>query len=364
MATRAACKWGWTLPERGELQAALDQGVDQGVAPAMSLLLWRGGAPHMQAAAGDADDETIFDLASLTKPLATAAMALDLAASGHLALDASLEEMLGHAVPPDKKAITLSQLLCHRAGFVAHQPYHTLLAKAPPPSRSALLKSMLMNEPLACEPGRQELYSDLGYMVLGLIIERQLNLRLDRVLARTYERLGVDGPGFLPLDAPLPVPLERIAPCGSLPGRAHIQGQVEDENAFALNGVAGHAGLFGTARQTAGVMHALAGCAQGQGPWPVELAGAMFAVQPGLAGGMRTLGFDTPEPAGGSAGNHPPAGLVGHLGFTGVSIWWHPQSNRGVVLLTNRVALGRGNDKIKNFRRRVHELAWPLLGVQ
>ena len=349
------------MAEDDELARELARGVEEGVAPAAVLLLWREDGPRTLCA-GQADPETVFDLASLTKPLATALLALDLAASERLTWEITLEEVLGHAVPPDKKGLTLRRLLTHSGGYPAHRPYFQLLEKQPRPARRGLLKAMLMNEPLEYPPGSRALYSDLGYLLAGMLLEEVGAERLDLACRRIYGLLGVEGPRYLPLDEPLPWPVQRIAPCGSLPGRDHIQGQVEDENAFALGGVAGHAGLFGTAGQVAAVMDALCRAARREGPWPPELVGELLRRDPQTPHSPRTLGFDTPQGPQSAAGPNPPSGVVGHLGFTGVSLWWHPASNRGVVLLTNRVALGRDNQGIAAFRRRIHRLAWPLLG--
>lgn len=331
----------------------LDQAVTQGVAPAMVLLLWQDGEPLHLLSAGQAQTGTVFDLASLTKPLATAPLALDLARRDILAWDTPLAELWGGVVPLEKQDITVGQLLTHAAGYPAYQPYFQALEKQPGALRKGLLKAMLMNEPLEASPGSQTLYSDLGYMLLGLLLEQGFGGTLDQALAGLYQSLGLEGPRYLLLGKPLPWPLEDIAPCGSLPGRDDIHGQVEDENCFALGGVAGQAGLFGSAAQVAGVMQAL--CDQ---DWVAPL----FQVDADTPGSGRTPGFDTPSGSNSAAGAGAPDGTVGHLGFTGCSVWWHPASGRGVVLLSNRVALGRDNNKIAAFRGQVHELAWQVLG--
>jgi serine-type D-Ala-D-Ala carboxypeptidase len=349
------------LPEWSQLAALLGRGVEQGVAPAMVFLAWRGGAPVAHVAAGAAGPDTWFDLASLTKPLATAVMALDLDCRGSLAWEATLGQTLGRPVPADKAGIRLEQLLTHAAGYAPYQPFFRAMDSQPPTMRRGLLLSMLMNEPLALAPGSQALYSDLGYLLLGLILERSGNRPLQALLERAYAGLGVTGPRYRPLDPPA-LPLTRIAPCGPLPGRPVIHGQVEDENAFSLGGVAGQAGLFGGALEVATLMDALCRAARGDGPWPADKAGRLFSLDAATPGSGRTPGFDTPGGAESQAGPNAPPGTVGHLGFTGTSLWWHPQSNRGLVLLTNCVLQGRHNDKIKAFRRQVHEMAWPLLG--
>ena len=234
----------------------------------MVFLGWRSGGPVFCLAAGEADEQTVFDLASLTKPLATAPVALDLMVKDILPFETTLGDIWGHAVPQDKRGISVLRLLTHSAGFSAHRSFFNLLADKDPVMRRGLLKAMLMNEPLEYEPGQRALYSDLGYMVLGLLLEDVSGLGLDEAARSVYRALEVKGPRFMPLGRALPWPLERIAPCGSLPGRENIWGQVEDENAHALGGVAANAGLFGTARQIARVMSALSRAAAGQGPWP------------------------------------------------------------------------------------------------
>ncbi len=359
---RAGWKWGWTLPEERELARLLERGVQEGVAPALVLLLRRRGRTLLELAAGRARAETVFDLASLTKPLATAPLALDLRAREILPWSLTLGEIWGPATPADKAEISIYQLLTHSAGFAPHRPFFTLLDKQPSHLRRGLLKAMLMNEPLEYQPGTRALYSDLGYLLLGLILEEAGGDDLDGQLAGLHSRLGVEGPRYLPLGQEPPWPREEIAPCGSLPGRPRIQGHVEDENAYSLGGVAGQAGLFGNARQVAAMMEALVAAEQGEVPWPPGLAGKLWQVDRDTPGSGRTPGFDTPSGARSAAGSQPPPGTVGHLGFTGVSLWWQPGDNAGVVLLSNRVALGRDNQKIRDFRRQVHDLAWPVLG--
>jgi len=348
------------------LDAAADPASADHAAPAAVCLLWRGGAPLAVLPAGQATADTIFDLASLTKPLCTALVALALSVEGRLSPGLSLGETWGEAVPADKRGITLRQLLCHAAGLPAWRPYFELLQKHPPALRRLLLKAMLVNEPLEHAPGTKALYSDLDYMLLGLVLEEGTGLDLDQALAKVQAALGVRGPRFRPLKEATSADtasLAGIAPCGPLPSRPLVHGQVEDENAFALGGVAGHAGLFGTAGQVVAVMDALCRAAGGEFPWPTEMVGDIFRVDAVTPGSAHTPGFDTPEGPVSAAGDNAPAGTVGHLGFTGVSLWWHPDTNRGVVLLTNRVALGRRHEGIKPLRRRLHHLAWKMLGL-
>jgi CubicO group peptidase (beta-lactamase class C family) len=340
------------LPER-ELRQALANGVAAGAAPAAVLLLWADGEAVFHEGAGTAEPDTVFDLASLTKPLAGAPLALELERRGTLGWDQGLYDLWGQAVPEEKDDITVERLLTHAGGFPAYHPYFQALEQQPPELRRALLRSMLMNEPLIHAPGSRALYSDLGYLTLGLLLEQGFAQGLDVSLAELYARLGVEGPRYLPLGRPPAWPLERIAPCGPLPGRPEIHGQVEDENCYVLGGVGAHAGLFGSAAMVATVMDAL--CRDPE-------AACLFERDAATPGSGRTPGFDTPGGPDSLAGDNAPAGTVGHLGFTGCSLWWHPATNRGVVLLTNRVALGRDNDRLNPLRRELHHLAWQLFG--
>ena len=198
--------------------------MERGVAPAMVLLLSGPGGQTVYCA-GDADEDTIFDLASLTKPLATALLALDLEDKDILPWQSTLQQIWGPAVPVDKREISLYQLLTHSSGFPAYEHYYKALHKTPPALRGALLQAMLMNQPLESRPGQSARYSDLGYMLLGLAMEHTLEQPLDKALKRLYEGLGLQGPRFLPLGRPLPWPPGKIAPCGPLPGRETVHGQ-------------------------------------------------------------------------------------------------------------------------------------------
>ena len=341
------------MPDPAGLQNLLDRAASGGVAPALVLSLWRDGVEALCLAAGAARADTVFDLASLTKPLAGGLIAWDLRRRGLLDWDTPLADLLGPAAPPDKAVITVRQLLAHSAGYAPYRPFYTALANSPPVMRAGLLKAMLLNEPLQRQPGEAAVYSDLGYLLLGQALELAAGGELAMLLAQAQAELGVAGPVYAPLHQPVPWELSRVAPCGPLPGRPVVHGRVEDENAFALGGVAAHAGLFGSAAQCGGVMNALAGAPESE---------ELFRLDAATPGSTRTPGFDTPSGPASAAGPNAPAGTVGHLGFTGVSLWWHRDTGSGVVLLTNRVALGRDNDKIKEFRPRLHQAAWEYLG--
>jgi CubicO group peptidase (beta-lactamase class C family) len=338
------------------------------VAPARSIMAWKG-EKYFFHAAGRAGENTIFDLASLTKPLATAWLTLNLS----LSLDTSLERIWPD-VPKDKRKITLEQILNHSAGWPEHRPYYQQLLTVPEKKRRNLCRAMLMAENLLFEPGKGELYSDLGYILLGLLLEDLNAATLDKLFKRAVSSLNLGSwLGFIPLDVPLekiigPQAGADIAPCGSMPllKRPEIKGQVEDENAFAMNGVAGHAGLFGSAKAVREMVRQVFSTEKAKNWLPLARAAKIFNRNPQLSGSTRTLAFDIPSSsaeAPSSAGVNHPRGLIGHLGFTGVSLWYQPEKDLGVIILTNRVAYGRDNLSIHEFRVKAHSLAWALLDM-
>ena len=296
--------------------------------------------------AGQARPETIFDLASLTKPLATSLLLGRMLGAQRLTLATSLHDLWGQAVPQDKRTITIAQLMAHCAGFAAHRPYHTILEQQPPAMRRPLLKAMLMNEPLVHTPGSRAIYSDLGYLLLGLILEHLGRQRQDQIWDHACAEMNLDAPRFLPSDQPLPWPKEQIAPCGR-----DSWAVVQDQNAAALTGVAGHAGLFGTARQTAAALDALLS---------LPLAGQFCAPDQDTPGSTRTLAFDTPSGEQSAAGKHPPAGAVGHTGYTGASLWRHPPPDAASSCSPTTWPAATIKKKSVAYAMRLHTLAWDL----
>ncbi len=317
--------------------------------------------------------DTVFDFASLTKPLATAAIAMVLAGRGRLDLDARLGDCLPAARGSDKAALRVADLLAHGSGLPAWRPYGADLVRArgeavagTAAARRGVL-SAILREPLPSPPGTVAIYSDLGYVLLGLAWEHLGGARLDRLFARWIARpLGLRRTFFVPVSRGVawtpPVPALEFAATERCPTRGRLlQGEVHDDNAFVLGGVAGHAGLFGTAREVWTLLDAMC-----------DAAGTVF--DPGVArefrslaravpGSGRTLAFDTPTPGASSAGTRHPAGLVGHLGFTGTSFWLHPETRTAVVLLTNRVHPTRDNVAIHAFRPALHDAVWEGLGI-
>jgi len=355
------------------LSALLREGFESGVYTAavalvglMGELLWQDAAGRLnQEEASPATTlDTVFDLASLTKPLATALAVLKLAGQGRLDLRTLLGEILPSAwLPKDKSTLTLKSLLAHRAGLPAWRPfYHDVLA-SPEDKRPTLLARLAAAEPLEYEPETATLYSDLGFMLLQAVVEEVSGENLqDFCRKEIYQPLGLTGPGFRPLGKAKQTPDIAATETGLIPNRPPA-GEVHDENAWAGGGVAGHAGLFGTGAEVFTLLAHLYRSYQGveNSAFPTDLTRQFLTP---VAPGARALGFDVPatDAASCSAGRFFSPKSVGHLGFTGTSSWLDLDLGQMVVLLTNRVHLGRNHDKIRAFRPQFHEAASLALG--
>jgi CubicO group peptidase (beta-lactamase class C family) len=376
------------LPDRwAPLQELLEAGCTQGVYTAAVALVglqaelrWEGvaGRVSREPQAASTTRDTVFDLASLTKPLATALALMLLAARGQLNLAATLGELLPSAwLPPDKQPLTLASLLTHRAGLPAWRPFYQEVLTAPASARPTLLERLAAATPLENPPDTVTVYSDPGFMLLKAVVEAASGMSLDHFCKeRIYRPLGLKILGFIPLPIPAPAvpPTENRKPKtenrtyaatepGLIPGRSTL-GEVHDENAWAAGGVAGHAGLFGTGREVFDLVTCLYRAYKGEhiGPLTPEAVRLWLTVPPGAA---RAYGFDTPggDPAQRAAGQGFSSRSVGHLGFTGTSFWLDLETGQMVVLLTNRVHLGRDDkSKIAVFRPRFHEAASRALG--
>jgi CubicO group peptidase (beta-lactamase class C family) len=358
------------------LQQLLEAGRNRGVfTAAVALvgfkgeLLWEGaaGARSREPQAPAASLDTVFDLASLTKPLATALALMVLVDRGKLRLATPLGEILPSAwLPPDKQPLTLGSLLTHRAGLPAWRPFYQEVLAAPPAERPTLLERLAAATPLSHPPDTVTLYSDLGFMLLKAVVEQASGENLDQFCrAWLYQPLGLSILGFNPRRQPGGDNLAFAATeAGLIPGRFGA-GAVHDENAWAAGGVAGHAGLFGPGREVFNLVACLYRAYGGELVGPLTPAAVrLFLTAP--PGADRPCGFELPagDPAQRAAGRYFSASSVGHLGFTGTSFWLDLASGQMVVLLTNRVHLGRDDKaKIAAFRPRFHEAASRALGL-
>jgi CubicO group peptidase (beta-lactamase class C family) len=296
--------------------------------------------------------DTVYDLASLTKVVCTTSLAMLAVARGRLDLDGPAAQLVPELAGRAKRAIRIRDLLAHASGLPAHRPFYERLT-----GRDALFDAPAA-EPLEAAPRTRAVYSDLGFLVLGRALERALDARLDVLFAAEVARpLGVRSLRFIDLARPgaRPALLRRhaVAPTQVRGGRAR-RGAVDDDNAFAMRGVAPHAGLFGAARDVLAFGLALCRAWHGGGFVPAEVVRG-FCTRSAVPGSTRALGWDTPASTGSSVGTRFPRDAVGHLGYTGGSLWLAPARGLVVVLLTNRVHPSAANVAIRALRPALHD---------
>ena len=302
--------------------------------------------------------DTVFDLASLTKPLATSLALMLLIQQRRLSLDQALGRAVHAFSGTDKESITIRQLLSHTSGFPDYRPFYQRLAKRPPPERRDLLRAGLVREELVGKPGRVSLYSDLDFMVLEWLVEVIAQKGLDEfVKEAVYNPLGISSLFFLPIEENSGKRDFRCAATEDCPWRGKVlEGEVHDDNAWVVGGVAGHAGLFGTAQAVYGLLQEVLNVhaeKSNAGLFRADLVQTFFKRHSHV--GTWALGFDTPTRPDSSSGRYFSDQSVGHLGFTGTSFWMDLEKEIIVVLLTNRVHPSRDNEKIKSFRPLLHD---------
>jgi CubicO group peptidase (beta-lactamase class C family) len=266
-----------------------------------------------------------------------------------------------------KEPITFRHLLNHSSGLPHWKPYYEDIFKsdqggqinfiASPAAKHYVFTQIHREKPVS-PAGLQVLYSDLGFMILGEIVEAVSGTTLDRFCAdRIFKPLGLKNTYFVDLTQSQPVG-EMIAPTEDCPWRKKVLcGEVHDDNAYAMGGVAGHAGLFSSARDIHRLLACLNSCLRGHDSFlPQRLIQEFLSKDPTVKSSTYALGWDTPSKNGSSSGRYFSPHSVGHLGFTGTSIWWDLERNCHVVLLSNRVHPTRKNDKIREFRPYIHDL--------
>jgi CubicO group peptidase (beta-lactamase class C family) len=295
--------------------------------------------------------DTIFDLASLTKVVATTTAAMILVDEEKLDLDAPVARYLPAFTGAGKDRVTVRHLLAHTGGIEWWAPlYREIEGKEAYVER---IEAM----PLASEPGTKEVYSDLGIILLGAILEQVSGTPLDRFVAeRVFAPLGMEETLFRPPADLLP----RVAPTELDEWRGRVvHGEVHDENAFAMGGIAPHAGLFSTAIDLSRFAQMMLDHGRAHGRRIVDRATIeLFTRRAGIVPGSdRALGWDTRSVEGSTAGTLFSPSSFGHTGFTGTSLWIDPQRELYLILLTNRVHPTRENRKIAQVRPAVADAA-------
>jgi len=296
--------------------------------------------------------ETIYDAASLTKSVVTATLVEMQVETGQIDLDATvahyIPEWAGGPNPDWRSRVTIRNLLTHTSGLPAHEDFYKTIKT--PQEMIAQICAL----PLAYEPGTQAVYSDLGFILLGEIVQRVTGRPLDQLAReRIFEPLGMESATFKPGASLLP----RIAPTemDTTWRKRLIHGEVHDENAFAMGGVAGHAGMFATAPDLAAFCQmVLDGGIYAHKRLLARATLDLFTAPSTLGQGTRTLGWMLPT-ENSTSGHFLAPGSFGHLGFTGTSIWIDPSRELFAILLTNRVYPTRDNEKIQQVRPAVHD---------
>jgi len=300
--------------------------------------------------------ETLFDLASVSKVVATTGMAMMLYQRGLLDLEAPVTMIVPEFARNDKRCrdVTFRMLLAHSSGLPA---YEKLFLRGP--SRNELLAAAY-GTALEAEPGTRALYSDIGFIILGLALERIADEPLDTFCHREiFGPLGMASTLFNP-PASLKESIPPTVDDWSFRNRI-VQGEVQDENASVLGGVAGHAGLFSTAGDLAIFAHCML-----NGGEPIlrpETVALFTRREDTPAGTSRALGWDTPSTPS-QSGKYFSPGSFGHLGYTGTSLWIDPRRQLSVTLLTNRTWPNCENQAIKEVRPRFQDAVVEALEKQ
>jgi len=378
------------------LQQLLEAGVGGGVFPAAEASVFQAGTEVARAAAG-VTDTTPFDLASLTKILCTTAAFVALWAEGTVGPATPVSRWIDGS-PLAKNGATLGDLLTHRSGLPAWVPFFAVVLHTVPELRRpdctpatrlsvrSEVRDAAARTPLDAPAGAPPLYSDVGFLLAGEMLAEAGGTPLDSLHARITERLGVathfhrlstrghdsrdpcggrwqglPATGLLRPRPPAPGQENRWESLATTPS---TPGEVDDDNAWVMDGVAGHAGLFGTATEVARfgqrVLEELGGAGR------LAPAALWERAVTAMPGGTHGLGFDTPAGEGSAAGRllgRTAPGGFGHLGYTGTSLWVDRARQVSIALLTNRTELGRDNVRIREFRPAFHDAVLQALGA-
>jgi CubicO group peptidase (beta-lactamase class C family) len=345
------------------VQQILHEAIAGRAFPGAALLACRSGNVVLEACAGThtydpgsipVSTETIYDLASLTKVMVTTPLCMKLVEAGKLRLDDAvisvIPEFTGDEGRPQR--VTFSHLLAHSSGLPAHRKYYEHAHHA-----DQVLHQVFAT-PLEADPGTRAEYSDIGFILLGVAIERLMGAKLDQLAQREiFAPLGMScSYGPLTHVHHVPPTLEAVD------FRNHrIYGQVNDENAWVMGGVVGHAGVFGTARDVDTFAQMM--LRRGAPLFRPETVQMFTTRESSPSGTSRTLGWDTPsQPS--QSGKYLSPHSYGHLGYTGTSLWIDPERELAITLLTNRTYPDNTMQKIKHYRPLIHDAVIESLNLQ
>jgi CubicO group peptidase (beta-lactamase class C family) len=370
----------------GRAVAAIEQGIGNGAFPGAVLLVGRGDEIVFHEAFGQRSLEPsrtamgrdiVFDLSSLTKALVTTTAIMLLVREGKVRLEDRVTRFLQNFGVHGKTHVEIHHLLAHSSGLPAWRPFYKDVAKAERKgtTRFSGLRGirMMVFEAIHRErpeyvAGTKAVYSDLGFLLLGELIELVTHQTLDRFCQeRIFKPLGLKATAFIDLDRlraqKLTPVVDVIAPTERCPWRGKILcGEVHDDNAYAIGGIAGHAGVFANATDVHTIVARLQACADDRDDFvPGAIVREFWRRDGSVADSTWALGWDTPSASGSMAGSRASRSTVGHLGFTGTSVWIDRERGVHVVFLTNRVHPRRDNERIKAVRPQVHDAVWEAL---
>ena len=348
------------------ISALLEYGTSEGVFPGAVLLVASDGKVKLINETGyltaseptiKVKKNTIFDLASLTKPMATTLAIMGLVDKNIIDLDQSISGLLPVKLDDEKKHITIRLILNHSAGLADWKPFYLDLEKFPLEKRKDVLRKLILDEPLKYSPGQDFEYSDLGFMLLEWVIEQSTGKKMDQYLSEEYYKpLKLEQTFFS--QKPPPFSKDKIAATENCQWRKKVvHGEVHDENAYALGGYSGHSGLFGDAHDLFIIMDMLRGhlILDRSDFFKPETLKNFFKRQEIVKDSTWALGWDTPSPGESSSGKYFSENSIGHLGFTGTSIWMDLDKDILVIFLCNRVHPSRDNIRIRSFRPELHD---------
>ncbi len=363
-----------------QIDVSMDQAITRGIFPGGVLLVEFKGEIVHHAAYGFASYiptkfpttvTTLYDLASLTKPLATTLAVMLLVQDQRLFLDSPIFHYLPQLHDIEVGQATPRHLLSHSAGLPAWRSYYLECDKGGIPTKAPvkwienrqIIYDLIYQEELVYPIGLGTEYSDLSFMLLSQLVEKISDMHLGEFcLSRIFNPLGTMDTFFVGPTGPVCSSPEKDRAYAATEddlwrGRV-LFGEVHDENAYVLGGIAGHAGLFSTASDVLNIVREYSDAVGGKGRiLCADLAHLCITRSNQFSGSTRSLGWDTPS-APSSSGQYFSDRSFGHLGFTGTSIWVDPSIDLIVVLLTNRVHPRRDNDRIRVFRPQLHDLIY------
>lgn len=361
LASVAPADAGMSAAALARVDARVERAIAEKVTPGAALAVGRAGKLVRDRGYGRLDwadgsapvtDSTIYDMASLSKAVGTTTVAMLMVDDGRIELDSPVSRYLPELKDAPVGGSTLRQLLTHSAGLPAYRPFWLTRVGEPAYVRA------IGAEELAYEPGTQRVYSDLGMILMGAVLHRVTGERQDSLLQRrVFGPLGMRDTGYLPLGGP-PGPrgggwttADRIAPTELDPNwrHRHLRGQVHDENAYAIGGVAGHAGLFSSARDLARFAQMLLNGGELDGVRVVSQKTVTRFLAPDSTLGWYNVRISE------SVGSKFGPRSFGHTGFTGTSLFVDPDQRLFVVLLTNRVDPTRERGGHVELRKDVHD---------